>query len=89
MIAKGPSKMEKEQITEIIEETICRTLQHLGVDTSDPIAMQRDFAHVRGWRESTEIIKRKGLMTVVSVLIAGALGMLWMWGQDEFNKFFR
>lgn len=53
----------------------------LGVDTSDPIAMQKDFAHLRSWRESTDAIKKKAVLTAVGVIITGAIGyVLFLFG---------
>lgn len=49
----------------------------LGVDTQDPIAMQKDFAHLRSWRESTDLVKRKGLTVAVTILVTGGLAMIY------------
>jgi hypothetical protein len=51
----------------------------LGVDAKDPIAvltMQKDFAHLRVWRESVETIRKQSLKTAVGVIITGLLGMI-------------
>lgn len=51
--------------------------ERIGVDTRDPFAMQKDFAHLRAWRESTEQIKRKGILTMAGVLVTGGLAILY------------
>jgi hypothetical protein len=50
----------------------------IEANSADDIrALQRDFAHLRGWRESTETIKRQGIMTAVGVITLGILGLIW------------
>lgn len=49
----------------------------LGVDTKDPIAMQKDFAHLRAWRESVDLVKRRGIVAATTVIVTGGLAMLY------------
>ncbi|MCI0598746.1 MAG: hypothetical protein L0Y60_04365 [Beijerinckiaceae bacterium] len=70
--------MTKDEITKIVEEAVEKTLQRLGIDVSEPIEMQKDFALVRSWRQSTEAVRHKGLMTMIGILIAGTAGALWL-----------
>lgn len=49
----------------------------LGVDTSDPIAMQKDFAALRSFRESVELVKKRGLITAVTIVVTGVMAVLW------------
>lgn len=59
-----------------VEEMFLR----FGIEANNPDdikALQKDFAHLRGWRESTETIKRQGIVTIVIVLTTGALGLFW------------
>lgn len=48
----------------------------LGVDTSDPIAMQKDFAFVRGLREGWGDTKRRGILAGVTVAVSAAVASL-------------
>lgn len=58
--------------------------ERLGVDTRDPFAMQKDFAHLRAWRESTEQVKRKGLLTLAGVIVTGAVGVAYAFFTHKF-----
>ena len=52
----------------------------MGVDTNDPramIEMQKDFAHVRGWRISIEKVRTQGLLTAVGIFITFVSGTIW------------
>lgn len=67
----------REIANEAAEQTIKKLFLTLGVDISDPdaiLATQRDFQHMRVWRESSDAIKRHSLKTIVTVLVTGLLG---------------
>jgi len=64
---------------EVAERTVNKLFLALGVNTADPSEVpkfQKDLAHLRSWRESTEAVKRRGLMAAVTFLVTGALGWL-------------
>ena len=71
--------------TKLIEETVKQTLVTLGLDVRDPIKLQKDFAHLRDWRESSEKIKSKGIVTLVGVIVTGAGGLAWVLLTDAFK----
>lgn len=57
---------------------------NLGVDTSDPLAMQKDFAYLRSWRESIDLVKRRGIISAVTVIVTGILGILYAFFSHKF-----
>lgn len=61
-----------------MKETVHETLLVLGVDTSDPLAMQADFRALREWREAMANVKRKSIGVIVSTLVAGLLAAVWI-----------
>lgn len=70
--------MTEHEIRKIVAETVAETLLKLGIDTADPIELQRDMQHLRQWRESIATVKRQGLITAVGIIIAGVLGLIWV-----------
>ena len=66
-----------DEIRAIVKATVEETLITLGVDITEPIEVQADFRHLRAWRQSSDTIKRQGLMTAVGVLVIGLLGLIW------------
>ncbi len=46
----------------------------LGIDVSKPFEMQRDFQHLRSWRESSEAVKRYGILTLIGLFLTGIVG---------------
>jgi hypothetical protein len=66
-----------EEIKSIVAESVKQTLIQLGLDTSDPIQIQKDMAFARDLRKNTEAIKRGGFITICGTIIAGMLGLIW------------
>ena len=70
--------MTEHEIRKIVAETVDQTLTRLGVDTENPIELQRDLQHLRDWRLAAAAIKKQSLVTAVGVIIAGVLGLMWL-----------
>lgn len=75
--------LTSEEIKHLAEEAAKSAVRELlvamGVDANDPkalIEMQKDFAHIRVWRESTDTIRRKGLAAAVTFIVSGILAYL-------------
>lgn len=70
--------MNEAEVKKIVAETVAQTLLTLGVDTNDPVELQKDLAHLRAWRESMETVRRQSLITAIGVITAGVLGLIWL-----------
>lgn len=70
--------MTETEIKTIVKEAVKETLLGLGVDADDPTEVQKDWAFLRNWRESTEAVKRQGLIAVVVTALVGLAGLVWM-----------
>lgn len=68
--------MSRYELERLVEHTVKTTLTSLGIDSSNPTAVQRDFQALRDWRLATEQIKRKGLFTMLGIILAGVAGLL-------------
>jgi hypothetical protein len=70
--------MTDDEGKKLVREAVIQTLTELGIDVKNPLEMQRDFSHLRAWRESTEEVKRKGFLTLVGILVTGVAGAVWV-----------
>lgn len=72
--------MRKEDIHGVIKETVPlavkETLIQLGIDASDPLECQKDFAYLRGARKVSKRVLAKAL---TALLGAGAGGSVIAW----------
>ena len=69
-------RMTEEEFKKVITSTVKETLTNLGCQTDDPIEMQKDFAHLRDGRLSTEAIRKKGTLAAIGFFVVAALGYL-------------
>lgn len=67
-----------EDIEDVAERVALRVLERLGIDASDPIAIQRDFQHLRSWRVASETAKAASLKAAIGALTTGFLGAAYM-----------
>lgn len=78
--------MSHAELNSVVEEAVKQTLIQLGVDTSDPLAMQRDFQHLRQWRESGEDLKRKETIALLGIFFSGLVSLILLGLKDWFQK---
>jgi hypothetical protein len=67
-------KLTEAELRDLIKTTIHDTLLQIGIENSSPMEMQRDFQHLREWRQASEAAKRKGLLTIVGILTLTIVG---------------
>lgn len=72
-----PVMLSTDQLRAIVREEFDHALTRMGFDTSEPVESQKDLQFVREWRTSAEGIKKKTLMTIVTLVVTGAAGLLW------------
>jgi len=74
--------LSKDELKEIVKEAVGETLVQMGVDTSSPLEMQRDFQHLRDWRMAQEVVRRKGYAVMIGVLVTGGISLLWLGAKN-------
>ena len=80
-VAKDQSRairLSDTELRNVVRDAVHETFIGLGLDASDPIETQKDFQHLRDWRETTDAVKRKGVMTLVGIFVAGLAAMVWI-----------
>ena len=78
--------MSHSELNSVVAEAVRQTLMQLGVDTSDPLAMQRDFQHLRQWRESGDDLKRKGTVALLGIFLSGLVTLFLLGLKEWFQK---
>ena len=69
--------MTEDDAERVAERVVTRLLLVLGINASDPkelVEFQKDFAHLRGWRVSMDLARRRGFVTMVGFMVTAALG---------------
>lgn len=68
----------------VIEETVMRTLRHVGFTVDTPHEIQADLLYVRKARIGAEEVQKWIRRTSVGVAVTGALYTLWQGIRQTF-----
>jgi len=69
--------LSKDEARELISEGVKQALTEVGLG-GDPLEMQRDMAHLRKWRMSIDAAQSTSFKVIVTTLISGFLGLIWL-----------
>jgi len=78
--------MTRDELRELIAETVRETLTQMGADPAHPLEMQRDFQHLRQWRRAGEDLHHKGMIALLGIFITGSVALLLVGLRDYFGK---
>lgn len=74
--------MTDDQIGEIVAHAVQKELSSflikLGIDEDEHKELRADFIHLRKWRRSVEQMESYTFRTVITVVITGFLGAVWL-----------
>lgn len=76
--AAEATKLHRDELQDVVAASVKATLTSLGISVDNPIEMQKDFQHLRDWRESVTKLREKTVMTAVGFIITGLLGAAWL-----------
>jgi hypothetical protein len=77
--------LDKEEMAEVVAEAVKQTLIQLGIDSQNPIEMQKDFQHLRQWRKAGEDLRSKSMLVLLGLVLTG-LTSLALLGIREWFK---
>jgi len=69
--------LTKEELRQLIRETVSETFLALGVDIKEPIEVQADFLFIHTCRKNLETIKNHAFYALVFILLSSMLGAVW------------
>ena len=70
--------MSPDEARTVAKEAVRETMVSLGFDPDNPQEAQRDMVFLRSWRLSTEAVKRTTVVTAVTTIVIGILGLIWL-----------
>jgi hypothetical protein len=74
--------MTKDDIESTVSTAVQKGLSDLlltfGIEEDDRKELRADFVHLRKWRKSVEQAQSYTVKTVITVMIGGFLGALWL-----------
>lgn len=78
--------MTENEMRNLIRQTVHDTLTSLGIEHNEPFEMQKDFQHLREWRNSCEGAKKKAGMTLVGFAVMAVLGAISLAFKEYFKN---
>ncbi len=79
-------KLSEEQVRKIIRETVRNTLTQLGIDYTKPIEMQKDFQYMRELRETSDFVKKKGILILVAIFVTAITSAIALGLKEYFSS---
>jgi hypothetical protein len=79
-------QISREEIKALISEGVQDAFTKMGVDVSNPIEMQKDMRHLRDWRVASDNVKKRGLLTFVTIIVVAAVGAVWVGIKDAIHE---
>jgi hypothetical protein len=71
-------RLHKDDIDDVVIRTIATMLTSFGIEEEDRIELRADFLHLRKWRKSVEQAQGVTFKLVVTTIVGGLLGALWL-----------
>ena len=65
-------------IDAVVDRAITTVLASFGIDEEDKRELRADFQHLRRWRRSVEQAQGFTFKAVISIIVAGFLGAVWL-----------
>lgn len=89
-MAPGPEQplnnLTPDEARGLIRDAVRETFLMLGLKVDDPIEVQKDFQHLREWRNAADSIKKKGMLTLVGLAVSGLAAALWVGLRELVGK---
>ena len=65
-------------LDEAVLKAVAMILTSFGIEEDDRKELQLDFIHLRKWRHSVEQAQSLTFKAVLTVIVTGALGAMWL-----------
>src|ERR1700743_626780 len=71
-------RLHNNEVDVVVLKTIATILTSFGIEEEDRVELRADFQHLRRWRKSVEQMQGYTFKAVITVLVTGFLGALWV-----------
>ena len=71
-------RIHSGDIEAVLDRAIATVLASFGIEEDDRRELRADFQHLRRWRKSVEQAQGFTFKAVISVIVAGFLGAVWL-----------
>lgn len=79
-------RLHEDHIDDTVLRTITTLMTSFGLEEEDRRELQADFRHLRRWRKSVEQTQTYAFKTIITVLVGGFLGVVWLGFKTMLGK---
>jgi hypothetical protein len=72
------TRLHINETDEVILKTIATILTSFGIEEDDRRELRADFQHLRRWRKSVEQAQSYTFKAVITVIVTGLVGAVWL-----------
>ena len=70
--------MKKDQMHDIIRQSVLETLTSLGIDINNPLDVQKDLQYIRRMREGSDAVKGNVIKAIIATTIPTCIYVVWL-----------
>jgi hypothetical protein len=78
--------MTEAEVKLIVEKTVNQVFESFGLEQEERKELQADLIHLRKWRKSVEQAQGYTFKIVITTIVGGFLGALWLGIQAMLHK---
>jgi hypothetical protein len=71
-------RLHRGDLDAIVLKTIATILTSFGIEEEDRKELRADFQHLRRWRKSVEQAQSYTFKAVITVIVSGFVGAVWL-----------
>jgi len=71
-------RLHRDDVDAIAMRAVATTLASFGIDDDDRRELRADLQHLRRWRRSVEQAQSYTFKAVITVIVAGFVGAVWL-----------
>ncbi|WP_029582598.1 hypothetical protein [Bradyrhizobium sp. URHD0069] len=71
-------RLHQNDLDAVVLRTIASILTSFGIEEADRKELRADFQHLRRWRKSVEQAQSYTFKAVITVIITGVVGAVWL-----------
>ena len=79
-------RLQRDDIDALVLRAIATILTSFGIEEEDRKELRADFQHLRRWRKSVEQAQSYTFKAVITVIVAGVLGAVWLGVKTMLGK---
>jgi hypothetical protein len=80
VIAKALAEEQRlhRDVDAVVLKTVATILASFGIDEGDRMELRADLQHLRRWRKSVEQAQSYTFKAVITVIVTGFVGAIWL-----------